>query len=812
MRERIYLNDKWRFTEKYTDEMLKPEYDACELTEVRLPHTVKETPFNCFDEHIYQMVSGYVRKFRAPKEWNGKCVLLTIDGAAHKCEVYVNGKKAGEHNNGYTAFTVDISEFLKLDSENTLVVKLDSNESLNIPPFGFVIDYMTYGGLYREVWLDVKEKNYISDVFVHSTVDAAAGEAVDVSTPQSVTLISEIEVNDFTEGLSIRQSIRKCGTEKFEPLTEEKLSGGKLQIENTLSDIMLWDTESPAFYEIKTELINNENVLDEKTIKTGFRKAEFKSDGFYLNGRKVRLMGLNRHQSFPYVGYAMPESMQRLDADILKNELGVNAVRTSHYPQSHYFLNECDRLGLLVFTEMPGWQHIGNEAWKNQAVENVKEMILQYRNHASIILWGVRINESSDDDEFYRRTNMAAHEADPTRQTGGVRVHKKSSLLEDVYTYNDFLHNGRTAGCDKKSSVVAKADRDKPYLISEYNGHMYPTKSFDPEQNRAEHALRHVRVLDAVAGEPDIAGSFGWCMFDYNTHKDFGSGDRICYHGVTDMFRNPKAAAYAYEAQQDERPVLYVDSSMDIGERPGGIRGNIWIYTNADSVKMYRNDKFIKEYKGTDSPFKSLKHGPILIDDFIGNSIAENESFSPSLVKSLNKGLNAIARYGMADIPKKYYLTVFKVLVIHRMKYRDVADIYNKYVGDWGGTSTKYRFDAIKDGKVIKSVTKEPMHEIHLDVKADRYELQEKTTYDVAALRITARDENNNILSFFGEPVSIKTEGPIELIGPEIISLKGGMGGTYIKTTGKSGRAAVYITSAQTAEVKTEFEIIGGGI
>ncbi len=805
MSERIYLNDKWRFTEKFTDELLKPEYDAGGLKEVRLPHTVKETPFNYFDEHIYQMVSGYVKKFDAPKEWDGKCILLTIDGAAHKCEVYLNGKKAGEHNNGYTAFTIDISEYLEFGRENTIAIKLDSNENLNIPPFGFVIDYMTYGGLYREVWIDVKEKNYISDVFVYSEVDVT-DKAIDVSKPHRVKLISETEINEYTEGLVVRQSIRKCGTEKFEEISENTANEKKIRIENELIDVMLWDTENPVLYEVKTELIKNGNVTDEKIVKMGFRKAEFKADGFYLNGRKIKLRGLNRHQSFPYVGYAMPESMQRLDADILKNELGVNAVRTSHYPQSHYFLDECDRLGLLVFTEMPGWQHIGDSEWKSQAVENVREMILQYRNHASIILWGVRINESSDDDEFYKRTNFVAHETDPTRPTGGVRVHKKSSLLEDVYTYNDFLHNGRTAGCDKKSAVTS--DMKKPYLISEYNGHMYPTKSFDCEEKRAEHALRHVRVLDAVAGYEDIAGCFGWCMFDYNTHKDFGSGDRICYHGVTDMFRNPKTAAYVYATQQDETPVLYVDSSMDIGERPGGIRGNIYLYTNADSVRMYRNDKFIKEYKSTDSAFKNLKHGPVLIDDFIGNSIAEGENFSPGLVKSLNKGQNAIARYGMADIPKRYYLTVFKVLVLHRMKYRDVADIYNKYVGDWGGTSTKYRFDAIKDGKVVSTVTREPMHEIHLDVKADRQKLKEKTTYDVAVLRITARDENNNLLSFFGEPVNISTEGPIKIIGPETFSLKGGMGGTYIKTTGVSGKAAVYITSAQTKTVKTEFEII----
>lgn len=131
-------------------------------------------------------------------------------------------------------------------------------------------------------------------------------------------------------------------------------------------------------------------------------------------GKKVFLRGLNRHQSYPYIGYAAPESLQREDARIHQEELGCNAVRTSHYPQSQYFLDECDRRGLLVFTEIPGWQHIGDQPWKDQACENVREMILQNRNHPAIVLWGVRINESVDDDPFYIRTNAIAHELDPS--------------------------------------------------------------------------------------------------------------------------------------------------------------------------------------------------------------------------------------------------------------------------------------------------------------------------------------------------------------------------------------------------------------
>ena len=112
-------------------------------------------------------------------------------------------------------------------------------------------------------------------------------------------------------------------------------------------------------------------------------------------------------------------------------------------------------------------------------------------------------------------------------------------------------------------------------------------------------------------------------MADYNTHKDFGSGDRICYHGVMDMFRNPKMAASVYASQSDNTPVIELSSSMDIGEHPASNRGDCYIITNADSVRMYKNGRLLKEYKGEDSQYKALSHGPILIDDYIGNDLVE---------------------------------------------------------------------------------------------------------------------------------------------------------------------------------------------
>ncbi len=778
--KRIYLNDGWRFAFDSNQKDTVP---------VRIPHTVKETPFNYFSEDEYQTVSRYERTVFAPETWYESKLLLTFEGVAHYAEVYVNGERVGKHNSGYTAFTIDITSALIYGKENTLTVLVDSRESLNTPPFGNVIDYMTYGGIYREVYLDVKPTTYISDVFVRAKANGEIDSDIKIS-------------GDISKKMKVRQSIYING---FDYLLGEMGAENELTVLSVARNIKPWHVDNPSLYTVKTELLQGRSVIDAKEIRVGFRDVEFKKNGFFLNGKKLKLRGLNRHQSYPYVGYAMPRSMQEMDAEVLKYELGLNLVRTSHYPQSQHFVNRCDEIGLLVFTEIPGWQYIGDEKWQEQAVRNVEEMVLQYRNHPSIILWGVRINESADNDELYTKTNEAAHRLDPTRQTGGVRNFRRSHLLEDVYTYNDFIHNGKLPGCEPKENITS--DRSKGYMITEYGGHMFPTKSFDCEEHRVEHALRHARVLDAVASHRDIAGSCGWCMADYNTHRDFGSGDRICYHGVTDMFRNHKLAAAVYSSQ-GTAPVLEISSSMDIGEHPACIKGDIWAFTNADSIKMFKNDMYIKEYipqKGW--KFRHLAHRPLLIDDFVGDNILDYEKVTPYQAKLLKDVVNYIARNGYGRLPFGILLKAAQCMLFYKMSYNDIVDMYTKHAGDWGGTATVYRFDAIMNGKVVKSVTKAPMTKASLRANVYKTTLVEKESYDVTAIRISAVDENGNTLIYSTDAIKATVDGPVEIIGPDCISLNGGMGGLYLKTTGKAGEATLTLTSSHLGKVTIPLEV-----
>ena len=575
-----------------------------------------------------------------------------------------------------------------------------------------------------------------------------------------------------------------------------------------VTDVELWSLENPKLYYIRTDLVYGGEVMDTHQVRIGFRTCEFKSDGFYLNGEKIKLRGLNRHQSYPYVGYAMPERPQKRDADILKDELGVNYVRTSHYPQSHYFLDACDERGLLVFTELPGWQHIGDEEWKDIAVQNVEEMVTQYRHHPSIILWGVRINESVDDDEFYKRTNKAAHKLDPTRQTSGVRYLMKSHLLEDVYAYNDFLHKGDNPGVSPKKQVCP--NKDAGYLVSEFNGHMYPTKMFDKESVRLELALRHANVMNDYYAEEDIAGGSGWCMFDYNTHKDFGSGDRICYHGVMDMFRNPKLAAAVYASQQDAKPVLEISSTMSIGEHPGSNIGTVYAFTNADSIKVYKNDEFVREYvpdreKGR---HKNLPHPPIAMDDFIGELMEKHEKYSHRTCEKMKSVLFAVQKYGMNDLPLLIKCRMLSLMATKFISMKRATELYGTYVAGWGDAVTVYRFEAVKDNETVAVKEIRPGEKRILKAETDTNLLMENASYDVASIRIRMEDEYGNLLPFYNGPVMLEATGDIEIIGPKAIALQGGCFGTYVKTCGRSGTGTLRIYTPEGEEAVLEFNVL----
>ena len=260
-----------------------------------------------------------------------------------------------------------------------------------------------------------------------------------------------------------------------------------------------------------------------------------------------------------------------------------------------------------------------------------------------------------------------------------------------------------------------------------------------------------------------------------------------------DSFRNPKLAASLYASQQEERPVLAVGSSMDIGDYPGGQVGDVHVFTNADEVALYKNGVFVSTLAKED--WKGLSHGPMRLDDTIGSLLETQEGFEKPKAELLKKALLAVAKYGMGNLPKADLARFGYAMVRYKMTFEDGAALYKKYVGNWGGEATVWRFDALKQGKVVSSVTCGPSASLRLEAVPSHMRLREGASYDVAAIRIRITDEFGNPAPYAQLPVSLQVDGPAELVGPHVVTAEGGMCGTYIRTIGRTGEVRVTLAA-----------------
>lgn len=806
LKERTAFNDNWLY---------KPSFDAADpfvmaetegYVRVDLPHTNKILPYNCFDEAECQFISCYKKIFKGKKEWENKTLLLEFEGVMLACEVWCNGIYVGGHEGGFTPFQVDLTKAVKPGEENVLTVKVDSTERKDIPPFGNVVDYLTYGGIYREAWLTAVDPVHLSRLFLDCPEP--------LKEEKTLLCSCEITSRQACKG-TVKVTLFSPGGDRVGERTEEvSLQHGKGKYTITLSalkGIELWDPDTPVLYSAEAEVTVSQE-RDSCRERFGFRLARFTPEGFFLNGRKVKLIGLNRHQSWPYAGYAMPRRIQRKDAQILKEELGCNMVRTSHYPQSRHFLDACDELGLLVMEEIPGWQHIGDEAWKEHSLKELEDMIIRDYNRPSIVLWGVRINESQDDHSFYERTNALAHSLDSGRQTGGTRYIQRSELLEDVYTYNDFTHDGGKAVFRPQPDTTG-LERPVPLLVTESNGHMYPTKRFDQEQRLTEHTLRHLRVINESLGREDLAGGISWCAFDYHTHGCFGSGDKICYHGVLDMFRNPKYAAYAYASQKDPKQQIVMEpvTAASRGEKDGGGMVPFYVMTNCDFVRVYKNGKRVADFYPQKEEFPHLAHPPVMIvhlmeaDVLSGFSEEDRQQFQEYLEKRMKEGtLTGLTQEDLAYLAmmaQKYGLDM-----------RGLVTTVIKSAGGWGDASNNLTLEGFLDGRpVCRREIGEGKYAAGIAAKADDTVLfADGDTYDATRITVEAIDNMGNRMPFIQECVEVTLEGPGRLIGPARFPLIGGSSSFWVRTVGETGSLKIFI-EGMTGNAECTLEIMSGG-
>jgi len=630
----------------------EPGFDDGGLAEVTVPHTVVELGWRDWDPQSWEGEWIYRNRFDAPQS-DGRRTFLDFGAALAHARPSLNGTDLEDHLGGYLPFSREVTGLIT-QRDNLLTVRLDSSFNLNVPPCRpapfppTATDYWQPGGLYRPVTVRTVPEIFVSDLFakpvdvldpqrrrleITCTVDAAA-----VAEATKIT----IEVTDAGGGLvastDLPVSITRPGI-----VTADGVVDG-------LSDIALWDVEDPNLYKVTAALVINGQARHSRSTRIGFREARFAMDGFYLNGRRLQIFGANRHQHYPYVGFAMPARVQRKDAEILRRELNCNMVRCSHYPQSEAFYDACDELGLMAWEEAPGWGYLGDQEWKELAYRDVGEMVRRDRNHPSIIIWGARLNETDDDNELYTRTRDLAHELDGSRPTAGAMAGRLDTkdYVHEVFSEDDY--NSSIGADGRKQPEFEPPRADRPYLISECVGTLSGPelyyRRFGSQIEQQGQALAHARVHDLAAADPHFCGVIVWTSIDYESGSGANIDHGVKCTGVVDLFRIAKPGAAFYHSQLDPavQPVISPAFYWDFGTTsPTNDLGRAMICSNLDRLEIFVGGTHFGTVEPDRATYPNLAHPPsfvdfgsvdptawpeLRIDGYLGNELALSRTFS----------------------------------------------------------------------------------------------------------------------------------------------------------------------------------------
>ncbi|QDP95952.1 hypothetical protein FOE78_08610 [Microlunatus elymi] len=587
-------------------------HDDSGFSAVTLPHCVAELSWQGWDPASWDGEWIYRRHFRLPAGMRGRRLRLEFEGVLTGATVIVNDTDLGKHLGGYLPFEHEITDLVR-DGDNVLSVIVDGSWQ-SVPPDGHpdgppAVDYGQPAGIYREVRLRALPNTYISDVFakpvdvlrpdrrvdLELTIDAAQRPA------GPAKLITELrDGSDIVAGTTIPVAISGAGAFTVR---------GRLEP----GEVTLWDIHNPHLYDVMSTLMIDGVAAHEHRTRIGFREARWRKDGFFLNGERLQIFGLNRHQLYPYVGHAMPARAQRRDAEILKHDLACNMVRCAHYPPSRHFLDACDELGLLVWEEPPGWQFLPDDRrWLELALRDVREMVVRDRNRPSIVLWAARLNETRNLPDFYRRTKAVINELDDSRPTTGSMIfHATDDWVQDVFGYDDYSGD--------RVNAFLRPPLDVPYLVSECVGALSAQPFYrwtDPPGILAQQAIAHAQVHDTARTDPCYAGVLGWLAFDY------GSQNGRIHHnvktpGVADSFRIGKYAAGFYRSQLPPTERVVIEPAFCWGFAPGwpprgpGQRAAIW--SNCDRLELLLDDQHLTTALPDRQSFPNLAHPPFFV-------------------------------------------------------------------------------------------------------------------------------------------------------------------------------------------------------
>jgi beta-galactosidase len=609
----VPLNTGWLFGGPWTPASVQAGYDDSGFLPVTLPHVVSPLSWREWDPSAWEKVWIYRRHFSLPAGLRRMRAFVDFQGVLTSATPAINGKGLAGHLGGYLPFSYELTGDLRAEG-NVLAVAVDSTWQ-NVPPDGSpggaaAVDYLQPGGLYRDVALRFVPQIFIADVFARPRQVLSASPAVDVQCTVDAAAAPAGPVQVVAELMDQGRPLARASA----PVQISQPGQVAVHLELAgFGPVRRWDTDHPNLYEVVTTVTVAGRPVHDFTRRVGFREAQFQADGFFLNGTRLKLFGLNRHQIFPYAGMAMPARVQRHDAELLK-QLNCNMVRCSHYPQSPGFLDACDELGIMVWEEIPGWGYLGDAAWQQIMLQNVHDMVIRDRSRPSVIVWGVQPNEAPRDLGLYTDSKNLADSLDGSRPTSGTETaHNLTGWSQDVFAYDDYHSSGGNAQLLPPIPGV-------PYLVTESVGTLDGPRFFrwiDTQDIQQDQARLHAQVHDIAGSGNAYCGLLGWCGFDYdsltgNIYED------LKWPGVVDTFRVPKPGAAFYLAQGDPavapviEPAFYWYFGSGSPVTVLGTTATIW--SNCDRLEAYLDGAHHATLAPDTSGFPHLAHPPFYLD------------------------------------------------------------------------------------------------------------------------------------------------------------------------------------------------------
>jgi len=601
--EKQKFNEEWLFflleEGAYEDQFLLQDFNDSGWEAVTIPHTPRLEPLVVNDQ--WQGTCWYRKKFKLPPELKNRKLFLSFEGAMNVADVWINGVHKITHLGGYLPFVIEFSDEAKWQGDNQLVIRLDNRDNPVTGPKPLnILDFSTYGGIYRNVWLFSKAPLHITDP-VYAAREASGGvfvtfPAVSKSSARVAVKTHVINENSRSEAFHITQSLYK-GEQLIQKSSGEQvtLSPGadatfSSELEVEAPD--LWSPRHPHLYRLETAVMKGDIIIDQEITRIGIKSMEFRDQAFFLNGEELKLRGVNRHQEYPFVGYALSDNAQYRDAKKIK-DAGFDYVRLSHYPHSDAFMDACDELGLLCIDAILGWQYYSDSSeFQAHVINTARNMIRRDRNHASVLAWEVSLNESWMPEFFIDSLHQIAHREYPGDQcfTAGWQA----------YGYDIYLQ-ARQHRVGRRFRPVLK-----PYVVSEYGDWEYYAMNAGLNQDTWDNLLQEERSSRQLRGDgplrllqqarniqeahndnfstPAFADGY-WVMFDYNR----GYADDLEASGIMDIFRIPKPSFYFFQSQRDASdpwgsPMAHIANNLP--DKNGEIR----IFSNCDEVELFLND------------------------------------------------------------------------------------------------------------------------------------------------------------------------------------------------------------------------------